>query len=100
MTISNSSKLVIGVAAVVALSVIGCCTFLVAISKMATADFEQLVIIILSGFGFGAAVGITGHVIQQTNGAKETTTTTVPPSVSTPVTVTTVKEHPSPTTGG
>jgi hypothetical protein len=89
-TILGNKYLVIAFS-ILALAVIIGSTFLVYEGKMQEGSFESLIILILSVFGVTASVATTGHVIQQTNGAKETTTTTLPPG-NTGVTVTTVKE--------
>lgn len=92
MTLVSTSKYVLFSALAVALAVIGCSTALVALGQMQSGDFLTLVLVILASFGLTGVVHATGTVIQQTNGAKETTTTVVPSSPASPVTVTTVKE--------
>lgn len=92
MNTITGNKAVLYAFTVIATLVVAGSVFLVNQGKMMEGSFESLVILILSVFGATAVVQHTGNVIQQTNGAKETTTTTIPPQPSSGVTVTTVKE--------
>lgn len=88
----SGSKYVLMAATAIAISIIGCTTYLCAIGKVDTGNYITIALLILAAFGFTTAVHATGTVIQQTNGHTETTTTSIPkPNSTEDVTVTTVK---------
>lgn len=95
MNLTTSSKYALIAFVVVAVTIIAGCTLLVYSGHMDSSVFSTLAVLILSVFGAAGVVQATGHVIQQTNGYKETTTTTLPSDA--PITVTTTKTPPSQT---